>query len=97
VDADDGLSRVDRIERRLRERLGPAHLELADESARHRGHPGATGGGGHFRAVVVSSAFDGKTRLERHRLVYGVLEGMFDEEIHALALETWTPAEWGER
>ncbi|HKN47563.1 MAG TPA: BolA family protein [Candidatus Polarisedimenticolia bacterium] len=49
----------------------------------------------HFSAVVVSGAFEGKTRIEQHRMVYALFQKeMADQAIHALALRTATPAEW---
>ena len=54
-----------------------------------------TGGGDHFEAVVVSAAFTGKGLVERHRMVYTPLkEAMMVEDIHALALKTYTPEEF---
>ena len=82
------------IERKLTERLSPAHLEIVDESARHAGHAGAVSGGGHFRVTVVASAFEGLDRLERHRLVYAILAEEMQGAIHALALRTLDPSEW---
>jgi BolA protein len=84
----------DEIERRLRERLAPSHLEIGDDSARHAGHRGATSGGGHYRVTIVSAAFDGVSRLERHRMVHAALAGMIGREIHAIGLVTRTPDEW---
>jgi stress-induced morphogen len=52
-----------------------------------------TGGGDHYEAVVVSSAFAGKTKVNRHRLVYGALQEAMVQRIHALALTTLTPEE----
>ena len=52
------------------------------------------GDGQHFQAVVVSSRFEGKTRVQRHQLVYGALGERMREEIHALSMRTVTPAEW---
>ena len=83
-----------RIEHILRERFRPLHLELRDDSANHVGHAGATGPGGHYALLLVSAEFEGLTRLEQHRKVYEALGGMMTEEIHALGLETRTPAEW---
>jgi len=83
-----------RIERLLRDRFAPTHLELSDDSAKHAGHPGATSGGGHYSVVVVSASFEGLPRLERHRQVYATVESMIGTEIHALAIRTLTPAEW---
>jgi acid stress-induced BolA-like protein IbaG/YrbA len=54
-----------------------------------------TGGGDHLEAIVVSSEFEGKTRVKQHQLVYGALqEAMATEAIHALALKTYTPDAW---
>ena len=54
-----------------------------------------TGGGDHLEAIVVSSEFEGKTRVKQHQLVYGALnEAMVSEAIHALALKTYTPQDW---
>ena len=52
-----------------------------------------TGGGDHYEAVVVSPAFAGKTKVNRHRLVYGALQEAMVQRIHALALTTLTPEE----
>ena len=53
-----------------------------------------TDGQGHYQALVVSPDFDGKRSVERHRLVYGTLGTLVGAEIHALAVKTFTPAEW---
>lgn len=50
--------------------------------------------GSHFEAVVVSEAFAGKNRVQRHQLVYQVLGGRMREDIHALSMKTYTPQEW---
>ncbi len=56
-----------------------------------------SGDGRHFDAVVVSAAFDGKATLARHRMVYATLGDRFDTDtLHALALKTYTPAQWRE-
>jgi BolA protein len=89
--------RRDRIEAELREAFAPVHLEVVDESELHRGHPGATSGGGHFRVRLTSSRFEGRSRTERHRLVYSALGDLMGSEIHALTLELWTPDEWAAR
>jgi len=51
------------------------------------------GDGQHFQALVVSIAFEGKTRVQRHQLVYGALGERMREEIHALSMQTFTPEE----
>jgi acid stress-induced BolA-like protein IbaG/YrbA len=51
------------------------------------------GDGQHFQALIVSSAFEGKNRVQRHQLVYRALGDRMREEIHALSMQTMTPAE----
>jgi BolA protein len=82
------------IEERLRGALAPTFLEVADESDRHAGHAGAAAGGGHYRVVVVAAVFEGRGRIERHRLVYDLLGDLMPASIHALALRALAPAEW---
>jgi BolA protein len=86
--------RRQRIEAALRQRLDAAHVELIDESHLHAGHVGAAGGGGHFRALVVSPRFEGRGRVERQRLVHAALAAEMGREIHALSFRTLTPDEW---
>ncbi len=52
------------------------------------------GDGQHFEALVVSNAFAGKSRIQRHQLVYAALGGRMREEIHALSMKTLTPEEF---
>jgi acid stress-induced BolA-like protein IbaG/YrbA len=56
-----------------------------------------TDGQGHYEATVISAAFAGKRSLQRHQLVYATLGARVGNEIHALALKTYTPEEWAER
>ncbi len=82
----------------LRERLSvlaPTRLELTDDSARHAGHPGAAGGGGHFRIAITSMSFSGRNRLERHRLVYAAVGDLVPGRVHALAIDARAPGEPG--
>lgn len=54
-----------------------------------------TGGGDHLEAIVVSSQFEGKTKIKQHQLVYAALQAQLrSEAIHALALKTYTPSAW---
>ena len=48
----------------------------------------------HFDAVVISSHFEGKSPIERHRMVLGPLKDLFSSRLHALSVKTWTPEEW---
>lgn len=57
-------------------------------------HLEVTGDGQHFEAVVVSKAFEGRNRVQRHQLVYSALGDRMRQEIHALSMRTLTPQEW---
>ena len=57
-------------------------------------HLEVVGDGQHFQALIVSPAFAGKSRVQRHQLVYGALGERMREEIHALSMRTLTPEEW---
>ena len=82
------------IDNKLRARFTPARLSIEDESSRHRGHAGhREGGESHFRVEIVSSAFEGQSRVSRQRLVYETLKDEFAAGLHALALTTLTPDE----
>ena len=85
-----------RIREKLTSALNPTRLEVVDESHRHAGHAGARPGGEtHFHVEVVAAAFQGKSRIERQRLVYGALKEEMSEQIHALSLVTRAPGEPG--
>jgi acid stress-induced BolA-like protein IbaG/YrbA len=58
-------------------------------------HVAVDGDGQHFQAVIVSAAFEGLSRVKRHQLVYGALGDRMRAEIHALSMQTLTPAERG--
>jgi len=90
------VDRRERIEAVLRRELAAELVEVVDESHLHAGHAGARGGGGHFRALVVSARFEGLAALARQRLVYAALAAEMQGEIHALSMRTQTPAEWRE-
>ncbi len=73
--------------------FSPLECHLENESALHVGHAGASSGGGHYRLRIVSTAFEGQNRLNRHRLVYDCLAEMMHGEIHALAINALSPSE----
>jgi BolA protein len=78
----------------LTKELTPIYLEVTDFSQRHKGHAGYRDGGEtHFDVVVVSDIFSGKSRIERQKLVYKILEEEMKSKIHALTLKTLTPDE----
>jgi BolA protein len=86
--------REQRIRAILAERFSPEALEVEDDSARHAGHAGASPGGGtHFNVRIVSAAFAGLSRVERHRRVNGALKEEFDSGLHALAVIAKAPGE----
>ncbi|MBR8210343.1 BolA family transcriptional regulator [Burkholderia cenocepacia] len=87
--------RIALIEARLTASLAPLSLTVRDDSAQHAGHAGAASGG-HFTVTIVSSAFAGKPRVARHRLVYDALADAMQRGIHALAIVAYTPEEFNE-
>ncbi len=83
-----------RIERKLTAAFKPEQLTVLDESENHAGHAGyREGGETHFRVKILSGAFAGRSRLERHRLVHAALAEELNERIHALAIEARAPGE----
>lgn len=86
------MNTADLIRQRL-EALEPETYTLEDESAQHRGHPGAASGGGHFRLTLVSPRFNKLGTLARHRLVYEAMGELMHREIHALSITALTPDE----
>jgi acid stress-induced BolA-like protein IbaG/YrbA len=60
-------------------------------------HLEVIGDGQHFQALIVSAAFAGKSRVQRHQLVYAALGDRMREEIHALSMQTLTPEEWNKK
>lgn len=68
--------------------LAPEHLEVLDESHMH-----SRGSETHYKLVLVSPQFEGLSAVRRHQKVYACL-GELMQEIHALALHTYTPQEW---
>ncbi|MEX2197695.1 MAG: BolA family protein [Burkholderiales bacterium] len=85
------------IEDSIRARLAalqPEHLELVDESERHRGHAGyREGGGTHWRLTIVARSFAGQPTVARHRMVYQALGELMQHPIHALAIQARAPEE----
>jgi BolA protein len=84
--------RVEKIRQVLTARLAPVSLVIRDDSAKHAGHAGAREGG-HFTVLVVSDQFAGRTRMQRHQLVYAALAELMRTDIHALSIQARTPQE----
>lgn len=90
------MSTKDAITNKLREAFSPESLDVVDESRLHEGHAGhRPGGETHFRVYIVSLAFKGKTRIERHRMINAALAGELAGSVHALAIEAQAPGEAG--
>ena len=79
------------IQEKLTSRFQPSHLEVINESGNHRVPPGSES---HFKVVLVSSAFDGKPTLARHRMVNQTLAEELEGPVHALSLRVFTPSQW---
>ena len=83
-----------RIREKLARRFAPERLEVVNESHHHAGHAGSPGTGeSHFAVAIVSAAFAGKSRVERHRLVNTELADELESGVHALAIKTHAPGE----
>lgn len=82
------------IRQRLEQALRPTRLDIVDESHLHAGHSAqARAGESHFRVLVVSAEFSGKSRLARHRLVNELLADQLANKVHALAIHAYAPGE----
>ncbi|MEW6644548.1 MAG: BolA family protein [Pseudomonadota bacterium] len=87
------MTTKDTITQKLTEAFAPAHLDIRDESHLHEGHAGhRPGGETHFRVHIVSAAFAGKSRIERHRMVNALLADELAGQVHALAIKADVPA-----
>ena len=75
------------------QKLQPLDLTVHDESPMHAGHAGARSGGGHFALEIVSSAFIGKSAVQRHQMIYEALGDLMSGEIHAISIQAKTPEE----
>ncbi|MDE2578063.1 MAG: BolA family transcriptional regulator [Hyphomicrobiales bacterium] len=83
---------------KLTEALAPQSLEVIDESDRHASHHTHPGGAGHqgethFRVRIVSPAFQGMTRLQRHRRINEIVAAELAAGVHALAIDARAPGE----
>lgn len=88
------MSKTDVITEKLRKTFAPESLRVEDELHRHEGHAGhRPGGETHFRLYIVSDAFRGKSRLERHRMINTALASELAGGVHALAIHAAAPGE----
>ena len=90
------MSTRDTITEKLTEAFKPQSLRVEDESHKHEGHAGhRPGGETHFRVYIVSEAFRGKGRIDRHRMINAALARELEGGVHALALHASAPGEPG--
>lgn len=86
--------RVELIRTALEQSLKPEQLDILDDSAAHAGHAGARqSGGGHFTVQIVADAFTGKSKVQRHQMIYQALGALMHTEIHALSIKAFSPSE----
>ncbi len=82
------------IRQKLTAKFAPEQLEVVNESHFHAGHAGSPGTGeSHFRVAIISAAFAGKSRIERHRLINATLADELNGGVHALAIKAYAPGE----
>lgn len=81
------------IKQLLNDAFDPALLEIIDNSSAHAGHAGASSGGGHYHVTIVAEAFEGKSMVQRHQLVYKALGDMMKQQIHALGINALSSSE----
>lgn len=82
------------IEKRLTAKLDPVSLNVINDSASHHGHAGDDGSGeSHFTVEIECAAFEGKSRLDRQRLVNRALGDLMREKVHAMAIRARAPGE----
>lgn len=74
----------EQVQRYIQDNLACDHVEVQ-------------GDGHHFEALIVSAEFEGKSRIQQHKVVYAALGERMREEIHALSMKTMTPREWAAR
>jgi BolA family transcriptional regulator, general stress-responsive regulator len=85
---------VDIITEKLTSAFSPQSLKVVDESHLHAGHAGSREGGQtHYRVYIVSNAFEGKSRVERHRMINTALAAELAGSVHALAIHATAPGE----
>ena len=80
------MDRIEAIKERINKQLQPMQLDIVDESHLHAGHSGH-GGAGHFAVTITAEAFNGKSLIERHRMVYLAVDDLMKSEIHALSIK----------
>ena len=85
--------RKERIQGLLVAAFAPTEVLVKDQSHLHAGHAGARDGKGHFEVQIVAEAFEGSSRIQRHRMIFEVLDDMMQTDIHALSVHAFAPDE----
>ena len=85
--------RTELIRATLETQFSPVELLIKDQSHLHAGHEGAKDGKGHFAVTIISDIFEGKDKIQRHRMVYDALKQLLATQIHALQIKALTSAE----
>ena len=94
----NNMTMEEHIAQKVQDALEPVHLELINESHLHAGHVGDDGSGQtHFKLIVVSSAFEAHSRVQRHRTVYATISRLFSEGLHACSITALTPSEYSQK
>jgi BolA protein len=84
----------DVLTKKLNDAFTPENIDVVDESHLHEGHAGhRQGGQSHFRIYIVSQAFAGKSRIDRHRMINAALADDLAGGVHALAIHASAPGE----
>lgn len=82
------------MRRRLAQALSPTRIELVDDSEKHRGHGGYNPAGeSHFSLLIESPLFEGKSRVERQRMIHAALGELVGERVHALSIRARAPGD----
>lgn len=81
------MDRINIIQQRLQDAFSPSHLEIIDDSERHKGHEGARGGAGHYTVIISAPCFDRLSKIDAHRKIYAALDDLIPDQIHALRIK----------
>jgi len=84
---------IEIIKNKIKSNINIIKIEIIDQSSNHLNHPGNSGGG-HYKALIISNDFDGKSLIERHQLIYSALGNLMTNEIHAFSMKTMTESEF---
>ena len=84
---------VIKIEQLLNQKINIHHIDIIDDSHKHRNHKKDTQGG-HYRLFLVSDYFENMNLIDRHKVIYNILDSMIKTEIHALSMKLLTTSEY---